>query len=83
MSILKNRLDNLKGKCTKCKFLMMCGGALRVRADLVYGDATAPDPACYLTDEECGISQADIDELKAKGEEFPVPEHLLQKSSAV
>ncbi|HEB71764.1 MAG TPA: radical SAM protein [Nitrospirae bacterium] len=83
MNILKNRLDHLKGKCTKCKFLMMCGGALRVRADLVYGDATAPDPACYLTDEECGISRADRDELKAKGEDFPVPEHLLEKSSAV
>ncbi len=80
MNILKNRLDNLKGKCTKCKFLMMCGGALRVRADLVYNDACAPDPACYLTDEECGITAADRAELNAKGEAYPVPEGLLSKS---
>ncbi len=82
MSLLKHRLDNLRGKCAKCKFLMMCGGALRVRADLVYNDPTAPDPACYLTDEECGISPADREELKAKGEDFPVPEHLLKKRTA-
>ena len=82
MKILKNRLDNLKGKCSKCKFLMMCGGSLRVRADLVYNDPCAPDPACYLSDEECGITPADREDLKEKGEQFPVPEHLLTKSTA-
>lgn len=81
MKILKNRLENLKGKCTKCKFLNMCGGAMRVRADLVYNDPCAPDPACYLTYEECGITPAEQAELKAKGEEFPVPDHLLTKST--
>ena len=79
MNILKHRLDNLKGKCSKCKFLMMCGGALRVRADLVYGDPSAPDPACYLTDEECGITPEVKGELLANGESFPVPEKLLKK----
>jgi radical SAM protein with 4Fe4S-binding SPASM domain len=82
MNVLKNRLDHLKGKCSKCKFLMMCGGALRVRADLVYNDPAAPDPACYLTDEECGITPEVRAELKAKGEDFPVPEKLLEKSTA-
>ena len=81
MNILKNRLENLKGKCSKCRFLMMCGGSLRVRADLVYGDPCAPDPACYLTDEECGITPADRKELADKGEDFPVPERLLEKST--
>jgi len=80
MNVLKNRLDHLKGKCTRCKFLGMCGGALRVRADVVYKDPTAPDPACYLSDEECGITPAIRAELKAKGEDFPVPERLLAKS---
>ncbi|MDH5509195.1 MAG: radical SAM protein [Nitrospinota bacterium] len=80
MNVLKNRLDHLKGKCTRCKYLSMCGGALRVRADLVYNDPTAPDPACYLSDEECGITPAIRAELKAKGEDFPVPERLLAKS---
>lgn len=81
MNVLKHRLDNLKGKCTKCKFLMMCGGSLRVRADLVYDDPCAPDPACYLTDEECGVTPEDREELKAKGEDFPVPERLLAKNA--
>ncbi len=79
MHMLKNRLESLKGKCTKCKFLAMCGGALRVRADVIYNDPCAPDPACYLSDEECGITPEIRAELNAKGEEFPVPAHLLQK----
>ena len=80
MKVLKNRLDHLKGKCTKCQFLMMCGGALRVRADAVYNDVCAPDPACYLSNEECGISDADMAELEAKGEGYPVPPHYLKES---
>jgi radical SAM protein with 4Fe4S-binding SPASM domain len=80
MKVLKNRLDHLKGKCTKCQYLMMCGGSLRVRADAVYGDVCAPDPACYLTNEECGITEADMAELEAKGEGYPVPPHYLKKS---
>ncbi|MBI4829799.1 MAG: radical SAM protein [Nitrospinae bacterium] len=81
MSLLKNRFDHLKGKCTKCQFLNMCGGALRVRADIVYKDAGAPDPACYLSDEECGITPAMRTELAAKGEDFPVPEALLRRAN--
>lgn len=49
---LKNRKSLLKGRCATCRFKDMCGGALRVRADLFYGDPWAPDPACYLTDDE-------------------------------
>ncbi len=49
---LKNRLPLLKGKCSKCRFLKMCGGSLRVRAKRVYDDPWMPDPACYLTEEE-------------------------------
>ena len=30
----------------------VCGGNFRVRAEAVTGDLWAPDPACYLTDEE-------------------------------
>ena len=30
----------------------MCGGNFRVRAEAATGDLWAPDPACYLTDEE-------------------------------
>jgi radical SAM protein with 4Fe4S-binding SPASM domain len=52
MAGLKDRRSHIHGRCRTCKWFDACGGALRVRADLVYGDPWAPDPACYLTDEE-------------------------------
>lgn len=55
MAGLKNRLPLLEGRCGKCKWQEACGGALRVRADLVYHNPWAEDPGCYLTDEEIGI----------------------------
>ena len=73
MAGLKARRPLLKGRCRKCRFLDACGGALRVRADLVHGDPWAPDPACYLTDEEIGLTPADRAELAAAGETFPSP----------
>jgi len=54
MAGLKDRRSHIHGRCATCKYFDACGGALRVRADLVYGDPWAPDPACYLTDEEIG-----------------------------
>ena len=39
------------------KWLDICAGNFRVRAEAVSGDVWAPDPACYLTDEEIGIGQ--------------------------
>ena len=35
-----------------------------------YGDPMAPDPACYLTDEEIGVTGADRDEMKAAGDYY-------------
>ncbi|NTW05882.1 MAG: SPASM domain-containing protein, partial [Peptococcaceae bacterium] len=52
---LKNRSALLKGRCSKCKWLSICNGNFRARAEAVYGDFWAQDPACYLTDEEIGI----------------------------
>jgi radical SAM protein with 4Fe4S-binding SPASM domain len=49
---LRNRAEKIHGRCRSCRFWDMCGGSLRVRADLALGDPWAPDPACYLTDEE-------------------------------
>ena len=49
---LRNRLPYLKGRCARCRFKSLCGGSSRVRAELTTGDPWAPDPACYLTDEE-------------------------------
>ncbi len=51
---LRNRKPLLKGRCAKCKFLDICNGNMRVRAEAQYGDVWAEEPACYLTDEEIG-----------------------------
>ncbi len=52
LQALRNRKIHLHGKCEKCQFLDICNGNLRVRAEAVYDDIWAPDPACYLTYEE-------------------------------
>lgn len=51
---LRNRKKLLKGRCALCKYLDICNGNLRVRAEAVYGDMWAEDPACYLTERETG-----------------------------
>ncbi|MFQ5997019.1 MAG: radical SAM protein [Dehalococcoidales bacterium] len=53
---LKTRRSLLKGRCARCQYLDLCNGNLRVRAEAVFGDVWAEDPACYLTNEEIGIS---------------------------
>ena len=49
---LKNKKAHVKGRCARCRFLNICGGNFRARAEAVYGDPWQEDPACYLTDEE-------------------------------
>lgn len=49
---LKNRAGLLTGRCARCHYVDICNGNLRVRAEAVYGDVWAQDPACYLTEEE-------------------------------
>ena len=49
---LKNRMDLLKGRCRDCRFRALCGGASRVRAEIVTGDPWAADPGCYLISDE-------------------------------
>jgi radical SAM protein with 4Fe4S-binding SPASM domain len=53
---LRRRLPLLKGRCGACQWKAVCGGSFRVRALRVHGDPWAPDPACYLTDEEIGLA---------------------------
>jgi len=52
LSALRNRKSRLNGKCAECRFLDICNGNLRGRAEAFYGDTWAPDPACYLTAQE-------------------------------
>ncbi|HOV84828.1 MAG TPA: 12,18-didecarboxysiroheme deacetylase [Syntrophobacteraceae bacterium] len=52
MKRLKNKKEYVKGRCARCRWLDVCGGNFRVRAEAAVGDLWLPDPACYLTDEE-------------------------------
>jgi radical SAM protein with 4Fe4S-binding SPASM domain len=52
MMKLKEKAKHVTGRCSECKFLELCGGNFRARAEAMTGDMWASDPACYLTDEE-------------------------------
>jgi radical SAM protein with 4Fe4S-binding SPASM domain len=52
MRKLKEKKKYVTGRCANCRWLDICGGNFRVRAEALTGDVWAPDPACYLTDEE-------------------------------
>ncbi len=49
---LKNKKRYVKGRCAVCRWLDICGGNFRARAESVTGDIWASDPACYLTEKE-------------------------------
>jgi radical SAM protein with 4Fe4S-binding SPASM domain len=49
---LKEKKKHVKGRCARCRWLDICGGNFRVRAEAVTGDVWEADPACYLTGEE-------------------------------
>jgi len=52
MARLKDKKRYVRGRCAVCRWLDICGGNFRVRAEAATGDLWGPDPACYLTDEE-------------------------------
>jgi Fe-coproporphyrin III synthase len=52
MAKLKDRKPYLEGRCAACRFLNVCNGNFRVRAEAAADNLWAPDPACYLTDDE-------------------------------
>jgi radical SAM protein with 4Fe4S-binding SPASM domain len=56
---LKDKTRHLTGRCADCRFLAVCGGGLRARAWYETGDPWSPDPACYLTDAEIGLSSGE------------------------
>jgi 12,18-didecarboxysiroheme deacetylase len=60
MGKLKDKKKHVKGRCATCSWLDICGGNFRVRAEAVSGDVWAPDPACYLTDEEIALTHTPI-----------------------
>ncbi len=52
MKQLKDKKLYVKGRCAECRWLSICGGNFRVRAEAATGDLWSCDPACYLSDEE-------------------------------
>jgi len=56
LAALRDRRGRVKGRCARCAHFDICNGNLRARAESYYGDLWAEDPACYLTDEELGIT---------------------------
>ncbi len=49
---LKDKGPHVRGRCATCRWLSVCGGNFRARAEAVTGEIWSPDPACYLTDAE-------------------------------
>ncbi len=49
---LKEKKKYVQGRCASCRWLDVCGGNFRVRAEALTNNVWAPDPACYLSDEE-------------------------------
>jgi 12,18-didecarboxysiroheme deacetylase len=66
---LKNKRAHVKGRCAQCRFLDVCAGNFRARAEAYYKDIWAPDPACYLTDQEIGLQEPEQQEEKTCNQE--------------
>ncbi|WP_254523533.1 TIGR04347 family pseudo-SAM/SPASM protein [Natrinema caseinilyticum] len=52
VAALRDREQRLTGKCADCRYRSICRGASRLRALSMTGDLFAPDPQCYLRDDE-------------------------------
>ncbi len=58
LQALRNKKAHVTGKCVVCRFLDVCGGNFRARAEAATGTFWGVDPACYLSAEEvCASSQ--------------------------
>ncbi len=60
MAGLKDRKALIKAnanRCARCKWLEICNANFRVRAEAIYDNIWADDPACYLTKEEIGYDE--------------------------
>jgi 12,18-didecarboxysiroheme deacetylase len=52
LALLREKKKHGTGRCVTCRFLDVCGGNFRARAEAATGDVWGVDPACYLTDAE-------------------------------
>jgi radical SAM protein with 4Fe4S-binding SPASM domain len=58
LATLRQRPRPLEGRCGACAFQAVCGGNTRIRALQVTGNPWAEDPACYLSNAEIGVGEA-------------------------
>ncbi len=56
LSLLRDRQAQLPPRCRDCRFLALCNGNLRTRAEAATGNWLGMDPSCYLTDRETRAS---------------------------
>ena len=57
---LRHRRDHLPETCRRCRFVDLCNGNLRTRAEAATGDWLGMDPSCYLTDAERAADCASV-----------------------
>ncbi len=57
LKVLQNRAKLLPQKCQDCRYLDVCNGNLRTRAEVSTGDWLGEDPSCYLTAAERATSR--------------------------
>jgi Fe-coproporphyrin III synthase len=62
---LRRRETLVKGRCATCRFLQLCRGGFRARAEARFDNLWAEDPACYLRDDE--ISGETLRACQAEG----------------
>jgi radical SAM protein with 4Fe4S-binding SPASM domain len=61
LATMRDRLAHLPTRCQECRFVGVCNGNLRTRAEAATGDWLGFDPSCYLTDSEvaqCSLTPA-------------------------
>lgn len=52
LAVLRDRTARLPDRCKECRFLKVCAGNLRTRAEAATGDWLGMDPSCYLMADE-------------------------------
>lgn len=55
LAVLRDRRGSLPGRCQACRFVDVCNGNLRTRAESATGDWLGMDPSCYLVDSEIAV----------------------------
>ncbi len=51
----EDRLHHLNGRCRECRYLNLCGGGLRARAEIVTRRSLGRRSGCYLSDAEIAV----------------------------